>query len=503
MTGQGSGPLNIVGSAGGLHTEYHGFRRTAAQKAAQLGLQFRVGAEELFFLRGVHGVAQRAGGMRHNGDLGHRLAALLQSGDQSVTHFVIGNQPLFSIGQHGILLFCAGDDYLKGHQQIFLIHCLPALPHRPQRGFVDEVGKVSAHSAGGGLGQFAQIHILGQLDLPGMNFQGVQSALQIGLVNNDAPVKAAGSQQRFIQNFGPVCGCQDHDALGGVETVDLTQQGVQGLVVIAQTLVAPVTHRVDLIDEDDAGRHLGSLLEQVTDTVGAYAHEHIVKVGAGDGEEGNTCLAGYSLGDQGLTGTGGTHQQGTLGQLGTDVGVLAGVVQEVDDLLQAFLGLVLTGNVSEGNAGFFFHIHLGLGFADAAHHTVAAHPLGQHIHDKEQRAEHEQIQQDREDQGIVLDDLFTADDTHGVELFQQFHVVAVGQSREAGLLLICGLGSLFLGQVHDPVIGDLNFRQLSAFLGVQKVGEGDFLIVASGDGVIDKEDDQRDGQREQQRHPDP
>ena len=503
MTGQGSGTLDVVGSAGGLDAEHQRFSGTAAQQAAQLGMQLFIGAEELLFLGGIQSITQCAGGMGHDGDLGHRLAALLQSGDQGVTHFVVSDKPLFRIGQHGILLFGTGNDHLKGDQQIFLIHSLPALTDGPQRGFVHQIGKVSAHGASSGLGKLLQIHILCQLDLPGMDLQRVQSALQIGLIHDDPAVKTAGTQQRLIQDLGTVGGGKDHDTLAGIEAVDLAQQLVQCLVIGAEAGVTGAAHGIDLVDEDDAGCHLGSLLEQVTDTAGAQTHEHFLKIGTGHGEEGDTCLAGHGLGDQGLTGTGRANQQCALGQFGADIGVFLGVMQEVDDLLQAFLGLVLTGHVLEGDAGLFFHIHLGLGLAHTAHHAVAAHPLGQHIHEEEQNAEGQQGGQDHKDQRVVLDDLLVNFDAGIVKLSQQTHMVAHGQTGVVDLLLLGRLGGFLHGQIQQSVLRQLHFSQLAAFISLQEVGKGNFLVAAAGDGAVDEEDDQRDGQGKQQRYKQP
>ena len=49
---------------------------------------------------------------------------------------------------------------------------LAALAHGPQGGLVDQVGKVRAHAAGGGLGDLVQIDVLGQPDVPGVDLEG-------------------------------------------------------------------------------------------------------------------------------------------------------------------------------------------------------------------------------------------------------------------------------------------------------------------------------------------
>ncbi len=302
---------------------------------------------------------------------------LLQRSHQRMTHLVVCHHPLFHIRQHGVLLLRACDNSLEGDQQILLVHRLTALADCPQRRFVDQVGKVCAHGACRGLSDLGKIHILRQTDLAGVHLQSVQSALKIGSVHDDPAVKTTGTEQRLIQYLRAVGGRQNDHALGRIEAVDLAEELVQGLVVAAHAGVSGSAHGVDLIDKDDAGGDLGGLPEQIPDTAGAHAHEHLLKIRAGDGEEGHIGFACHRLGDEGLAGTGGTHQQRTLGQLCADVGVLLGVVEEVDDLLQRFLGFVLTCHIFECDAGLLFHVDLGLALPHAVVH--GAHPLHEHL----------------------------------------------------------------------------------------------------------------------------
>ena len=59
-------------------------------------------------------------------------------------------------------------------------------------------------------------------------------------------------------------------------------------------------HRVDFIDENDAGRMLLGLLEHVAHARGADTHEHFDEVGARNGEKRHFGLAGDGPGQQGL-----------------------------------------------------------------------------------------------------------------------------------------------------------------------------------------------------------
>ena len=274
--------------------------------------------------------------MGYDGDLGNGLRVLFQRRNQCVAYLVIGNQSLFHIGKHRVLFLGAGNDRLKGNQQVFLIHRLTTLTDSPQGGFVDQVRQIRAYRTGGSLSDLPQVYVLAEANLPGVHLQGIQTTLEIGLIHNDPPVKPAGAQQRLIQDLRPVGSRQAHNALGGLKAVDLAEQLVQGLLLLGVAAVPAVpgtAHSIDFVNEDDARSHLGRLLEQVTNPAGAHAHEHLHKIRTGNGEEGHVGFARHGLGKQGLAGTGRAYQQRALGQLRADGGVLLGIVEEIDDFL--------------------------------------------------------------------------------------------------------------------------------------------------------------------------
>ena len=204
--------------------------------------------------------------------------------------------------------------------------------------------------------------------------QDLLAAQDVRVGHDDLAVEAAGPQQRRIEHVGAVGrGDQDH-ALVGLEAVHLDQQLVQGLLALvvaaAQAGAAVAADRVDLVDEDDAGRVLLALLEHVADPAGADAHEHLDEVGAGDGEEGHVGLAGDGAGQEGLTGARRADQQHALGNLAAQALELLRIAQELDDLLQLQLGLVDAGDVVEGDPAGLFGQQPGPALAEA--HGLAA-----------------------------------------------------------------------------------------------------------------------------------
>ena len=107
--------------------------------------------------------------------------------------------------------------------------------------------------------------------------------------------------------------------------------------------------RVDLVDEDDAGRVLLALFEHVAHARGANADEHLHEVGAGNGKERHIGLAGDRPGQQRLAGSRRSDQQTSLRNLAAEPLELLRILQKLDDLLELLLRLVDAGDVLEGD----------------------------------------------------------------------------------------------------------------------------------------------------------
>src|SRR5215203_7166983 len=66
---------------------------------------------------------------------------------------------------------------------------------REQRGLVDHVGQVGAGEPGGAAGQDLQVDPGGQRLAAGVDLEDVEAALEVGSVDGDLAVEAAGAQQ--------------------------------------------------------------------------------------------------------------------------------------------------------------------------------------------------------------------------------------------------------------------------------------------------------------------
>src|SRR5262249_59459291 len=110
---------------------------------------------------------------------------------------------------------------------------------------------------------------------------------------------------------------------------------------------AVAAYGVDLVHEDDAGRVLLPLLEEIAHAGGAHAHEHLHEVGTRDGEERHVGLARDGLGKQRLARAGRADEQHALGNLAPELLELRRVLEELDDLAELLLRLFHARHVLE------------------------------------------------------------------------------------------------------------------------------------------------------------
>ena len=115
--------LDVVGCAGRCDAEDDLLGSSAAQKVCSSTISSSR-LERYFFLRRLHRVAERAGGVGDNRDFGYRLRVLLQRRNQRMTDLMIGDNALFHVSQHRALFLGAGDDDLEGNEKVLLVDCL-------------------------------------------------------------------------------------------------------------------------------------------------------------------------------------------------------------------------------------------------------------------------------------------------------------------------------------------------------------------------------------------
>lgn len=227
-------------------------------------------------------------------------------------------------------------------------------------------------------------------------------ALVVRDANGDVPVESPGPGECGVQGLWQVCGRHDDDALVLLKAVHLHQELIQGLPCVALPLLSAAAHgvnlrsirqsarargpgkderrehgrrrervsiletpwrrvmkeRTHLVDEDDARALLLCGREEAPNSAAPDADKHLLKLRSGSVKERHACFSRGSLGEQGLPSPGGSSQEDALGQLSSESGELAGILEVLNDLLEFCLGLVTSLDVLEGLYTLFGHVLL-------------------------------------------------------------------------------------------------------------------------------------------------
>ena len=215
--------------------------------------------------------------------------------------------------------------------------------------------EVGAGEARGLAGERVEVDLLGQRLAARVDLEDLRAALAVGAVDDDLAVEAARAQQRGVEDVGAVGGGDEDDVVLHLEAVHLDEQLVERLLALVVTAAeagaAVAADGVDLVHEDDAGRVLLGLLEEVAHARGADADEHLDEVRAGDREERHARLAGDRAREQRLAGARRPVEQHALRDARAERLELLRVLQELLDLVELLDRLVDAGDVAEGDLG--------------------------------------------------------------------------------------------------------------------------------------------------------
>ena len=326
------------------------------------------------------------------------VEAGIETDDQRVARLVIGGEPLLLLGHDQGPALGAHHDLVARVLELRLGDDALAAAGREQRRLVDEVHQIRAGEARRAARDDLEVDVGRERNLAHMDLEDLLAADEVGVRDDDLPVEAAGAQQRRVEHVGPVGRGDDDDALVLLEAVHLDEQLVERLLALvvaaAEARAAMAADRVDLVDEDDAGRVLLGLLEHVAHAARADADEHLDEVRAGNGEERHVGLAGDGARGQRLAGAGRADQQHAARDAPAELLELLRIAQELDDLLQILLGLVDAGHVLEGDAARRLGEKLRLRLAEAHRLAGPALHLPGHV---DPQAEEQQHGQDARD----------------------------------------------------------------------------------------------------------
>src|SRR4051794_286950 len=386
--------LEVVRGAGRDLVEDDLLRGAAAEGHGHRVVELGARGEELVLLRHRDGVAQGLPAADDR-DLVDRVGVLEVVAADRVAHLVVGrDQPLLLAHDPGLLLR-AGD---HAHDPLFeldLGDLALAVAGGQQRGLVDEVRQVGAGEARRLPGERVDVDLLGQRLAARVDLEDLRAALAVRAVDDDLAVEAARAQQRRVEDVRTVGGGDQDDVVLHLEAVHLDEQLVERLLALVVTAAeagaAVAPDGVDLVHEDDAGRVLLGLLEEVAHARGADADEHLDEVRAGDREERHARLAGDRAGQQRLAGARRPVQQHALGDARAERLELLGVLQELLDLVELLDRLVDARHVAERDLRRVDAHALGARLAERHHLRAAALDL---VHEEDPEPDEDQERQD-------------------------------------------------------------------------------------------------------------
>jgi len=183
-----------------------------------------------------------------------------------------------------------------------------------------------------------------------MNLEDLLAALDVGHVDDDAAVEPAGPEKRAVEDVGPVGGGDEDDAFVRVEPVHLDQELVERLLALvvpaAETGAALAADGVDLVDEDQAGRVLFPLVEKVR-TLEAPTPTNISTKSEPLIEKKGTSASPATARASRVSRFPAPRRGGRPWDAAAQLLEAAGVLEEVDDFLELFLGFIDTGDVLE------------------------------------------------------------------------------------------------------------------------------------------------------------
>ena len=404
VAGHLGGALEVVAGAGGDVADDDLLGDAAAQEHGHVvdHLVARLQAPVLF--GDGQRIAQRLAAA-DDGDLVDGVCVVEQVAHQRVAALVVGDAAALLLVGDVPLALQAGDLALEGLVELLGADAALVAAGGQQGGLVHEVGEVCAGEATRELGDLLEVDGRCQRLALGVDLEDLLATLGIGGLHGDLAVEAARAQQGGVEDVDAVGGGDEDDGLVLLEAVHLDQQLVEGLLALvvaaAHAGAALAADGVDLVDEDDGGGCLLGLREEVAHAGCAHAHEHLDEVRARDAKEGDAGLARDSLGEQGLAGARGAHQQDAAGDLGAHGLVLGGVVEEVLNLLELVDDFVDAGDVGEADVGDLLGVLLGLGLAKL-HLLVggARHLAQEEDHDAEEEQEGDDRGEQRHHQAV-------------------------------------------------------------------------------------------------------
>src|SRR5258706_10308859 len=225
-----------------------------------------------------HGDTQRLATW-HNRYLRHGVGMHRKQACERMPTFMIGNYVQVFVTQYEWTL-SAQDDFIQRLVETALGNAIQVAASCQQRCFIDQICQVRSHHTRCSTCDPDQVYIRSQRHIARMDFENSQSSIPAWSIYGDTAVKTARAQQGYVESIRTVGGRYHNHGLARIKTIHLHQQLVECLfafIVGIDACCTLPTYGVDLINEDDTGRCLLCLIEEVTYAAGTHANQHFHK----------------------------------------------------------------------------------------------------------------------------------------------------------------------------------------------------------------------------------
>ena len=336
---------------------------------------------------------------RNHGNFINRRITGRKGADKRVSRFVEGDDaPLFFVFFARFLF--KTDAYLVdrivkvGHQYLRM-----SVADGKQGCFVYDVCKVGARKPDGTVRKRFEVDFGVEFDVLRVNAQDFFPAFYVGAFDRNLPVKAAGAQQRGVENVGTVRRGKNYQAFFVVEAVHFDQQLIERLlplvVAAAYRIDAAFTDGVQFVDKDNARCFVARLLKKVAHAACADADKHFDKVRTGNAKKRNAGFARNGARQKRFTRSRRADQKHALRNLSADFGIFLRRLQKVDYFNQFFFRFVNAGNIGKTgrNLAFFYRSRAALSRGKNTSAQTAHALKDKAVHHKQNTDGNNQIEQ--------------------------------------------------------------------------------------------------------------
>ena len=337
---------------------------------------FPSGIKHLVFLRQRHCIARCSHSRRNNGNCINRLHIRQHVKQNGMAGLMISCNLFLLIRNNFTALLCSDSHLNKGLSNIFLNQISTSIFSRQNSRLIQQVFQLCTCKTSCSLSNLMKIHIVSQRFILGMNLQNLFSSFHIRNSHRHLAIKTSGTQDSRIQDIHAVGSCHNNNAFVDPKAIHLYQQLIQGLFSLimstAHTGTSTSCHCINLINKNDTGSVILTILKEVTNPGSAHAHKHFHEIRSGNRKKRNTCFSSHSFSQQCFTGSRRSHQKHTLGNSGSYLSIFLRFLQKIYDFHQIFFFFIKTSHILEGHLLILVCGHLCTTLAKVHHLGIAA-----------------------------------------------------------------------------------------------------------------------------------